>query len=78
MDRSTFESADLIVDEIADTLDEFLDSDYFAAIRLLLARLGEKVGPGYLANFNVSVDVFDAERANALPLLNVGLSTSKG
>jgi hypothetical protein len=26
----------------------------------------------------VCVDVFDAERSNALPLLNVGLSTSKG
>jgi len=39
MDRSTFESADLVVDEIADKLDELLDSDHFAAIRVLLARL---------------------------------------
>jgi hypothetical protein len=78
MDRSTFESADLIIDEIADKLDELLDSDHFAAIRLLLARLSEKVGPRYSANLNVTVDVFDAERSNALPLLNVGLSTSNG
>jgi hypothetical protein len=44
---------------------------------VLLARLSEKVGPRRSANLNVSVDVFDAERSNALPLLNVGLSTSK-
>jgi hypothetical protein len=78
MDRSTFESADLIVDEIADKLDELLDSDHFAAIRLLLARLSEKVGPRYSANLTVCVDVFDAERSNALPLLTLGLSTSEG
>jgi hypothetical protein len=78
MDRSTFESADLIVDEIADKLDELLDSDQFAAIRLLLVRLSEKVGPRYSVNLNVCVDVFDAERSHALPLLNAGLSTSKG
>jgi len=60
MDRSTFESADLILDEMAVTLDELLDSDQFAAVRLLLARLSETVGPRYSVNLNVSVDVFDA------------------
>jgi hypothetical protein len=78
MDRSTFDAADLIVDEIADKLDELLDSDHFAAIRLLLARLSEKVGPRYSANLHVSIDVFEAERSNVLPLLNVGLSASDG
>lgn len=78
MDRSTFESADLVLDEIADKLDELLDSDQLSAIRLLLARLSETVGPRYSVNLNVSVDVFDAERSNALPLLTHGLSTSKG
>ena len=78
MDRSTFESADPILDEMAVTLDELLDSDQFSAVRLLLARLSETVGPRYSVNLNVSVDVFDAERSNALPLLTLGLSTSKG
>jgi hypothetical protein len=78
MDRSTFESADRVVGEIADNLGELIDSDHFAAIRVLLARLSETVGSRYSVNFNVCVDVFDAERSNALPLLNVGLSTSKG
>ncbi|MGO9465081.1 MAG: hypothetical protein ACLQIB_55050 [Isosphaeraceae bacterium] len=47
MDRSTFESADLIIDEIAPTLDELLDSDQFSAVRVALARLSETVGPRY-------------------------------
>ncbi len=78
MDRSTFESADLVVDEIAARLDELLDSDQFAAVRVLLSRLSETVGPRYSVNLTVDVDVFDRERRNALPLLTTGLSTSEG
>ena len=78
MDRSTFESADPILDEMGAMLDELLDSDRFSALRLALARLSEAVGPRYSVNLNVSVDVFDAERSNPLPLLTLGLSTSKG
>ena len=78
MDRSTFESTEEILDEIAATLDELLDSDQFSAIRKTLARLSETVGPRYSANLNVCVDVFDPERSNPLPLLSVGLTTSKG
>jgi hypothetical protein len=43
-----------------------------------LARLSEKVGPRYSANLTVCVDVFDADRSHALPLLTTGLSTSQG
>jgi Zn-finger nucleic acid-binding protein len=78
MDRSTFESAEPILDEMAASLDELLDSDQFSAVRNALARLSETIGPRYSVNLNVSVEVFDAERTNPLPLLNMGLSTSKG
>jgi hypothetical protein len=78
MDRSTFENANPILDEIADKLDEILDSDEFSAVRLALARLSETVGSHCSVNLTVCVDVFDAERSHALPLVNVGLSTSKG
>ncbi len=78
MNRSTFESADPILDEIAATLDELLDSGQFSAVRLALARLSEAVGARYSVNLNVSVEVFDPERPHALPLLTTGLSTSKG
>ena len=78
MDRSTFESADLIVDEIAAKLDDLLDADQFSQIRLALARLSKTVGSRYSVNLNVCVNVFDSERSNALPLFNVGLSVSEG
>ncbi len=52
MDRSTFESADPILDEIAVTLDGLLDSDAFSAVRLALARLSEAVGARYSVNLN--------------------------
>ncbi len=78
MDRSTFESADPILDEIAVTLDELLDSGAFSAVRLALVRLSEAVGARYSVNLNVCVDIFDEERPHALPLLTTGLSTSKG
>ena len=78
MDHSTFEYAEPILKEMASTLDDLLDSDQFSAVRLALARLSQTVGPRYSMNLNVCVDVFDAERSGALPLLNVGLSTSKG
>jgi hypothetical protein len=78
MDRSTFESADLIPDEMSTTLDELLDSHQFSALRLFLARLSETVGPRYSVNLTVCVDVFDEQKPHALPLLTTGLSTSKG
>ncbi len=78
MDRSTFESADPILDDMGAILDELLDSDQFSAIRLALARLSEVVGSRYSVNLNVSVEVFDPERPHALPLLTTGLSASKG
>ena len=62
MDRLTFESANPILDEIADKLDEILDSDDFSAIRLALARLSEAVGSRYSVKLNVCVDIFDAEQ----------------
>ena len=76
MDQSSFESAEPILDEMAATLGELLDSDWFSAVRLALARLSETVGPRYSVNLNLCVDVFDSGRPHALPLLTTGLSTS--
>ena len=78
MDQSLFEAAEPILDEIAEIVDRLLDSDQLADLRLALARLSDKVGPRYSVNLTLCVDVFDAERSNALPLLTTGLSTSKG
>jgi hypothetical protein len=78
MDRASFDSAEPILDEIAALVDQVLDSDQLAGLRLALARLSEIVGPRYSVNLNVSVDVFDPDRSDALPLLTTGLSTSQG
>jgi hypothetical protein len=78
MDRSSFESADPIIDQLAEMVDQVLDSDPFEAIRQALARLSEAVGSRYSVNFTVSVDVLDPGRSNRLPLLTTGFSTSEG
>jgi hypothetical protein len=78
MDRSTFESSDPILDEIASSLDGLLDSDDFSAVRIALARLSKALGHRYSVNSTVCVDVFDAQKPNALPLPTTGLSTSEG
>jgi hypothetical protein len=78
MDRSSFESADPIIDQLAELIDETLESDRTSAIRQALVQLSNAVGPRYSVNLSVIIDVFDPERRHALPLLTTGLSTSGG
>jgi hypothetical protein len=78
MDRPSFESADPIIDQLAEMVDQALDSDQFGAIRQALSRLSEAVGSRYSINLTVSVDAFDPGRSNPLPLLTTGFSTSEG
>src|SRR4051794_39400070 len=78
MDRSSFRSADPILDQMAELIDQTLDSAQVSAIRQALARLSEVVGPRFTVSLSVVVDVFDPERPHALPLLTTGLSTSGG
>jgi hypothetical protein len=78
MDRSTFEAADPIVDQLAEVIDGVLDSIQFSEIRHALVRLSEAIGPQFSVNLNVCVEAFDPHRSNPLPLLQTGLSTSKG
>ena len=78
MDRSSFESADPIIDQLAELIDQTLDSDQLSAVRQALVQLSEAIGPRYSVNLSVIIDVFDPERPHALPLLTTGLSTSEG
>jgi hypothetical protein len=78
MDKSSFESADPIIDQLDEMVDRALDSAQFEEIRKALAQLSEAVGPRYSVNLNVSVDVFDPERGHPLPLLRTGFCTSTG
>jgi hypothetical protein len=78
MDQSSFESADPIVDRMAEMIGRALDSAQLDGIRQAPAELSEAVRQRYLVNLNASVEVFDPTRRQPLPLLMTGLSTSDG
>jgi len=78
MDKSSFESADPIIDQLAELIDQTLESDQLTAIRQALVQLSNAVGSRYSVNLSVVIDVFDPERRHPLPLLSTGLSTSWG
>jgi hypothetical protein len=78
MDRRTFESLEPLLDEMAELIEQILDSDRSSALRVLLTRLSEVVGPRCSVNLDVTIDVFDEERLQPLPLLTTGLMTYEG
>jgi Zn-finger nucleic acid-binding protein len=78
MDKVAFESADPFVDRIAEMIGQIMDSDQLSAVRHALVQLSEAVGSRYSVSLNVTVEVFDPDRAQALPLLTTGLSTTGG
>jgi hypothetical protein len=78
MDRPTFESLEPVLDEMAELIERILDSEQSSALRDALTRLSEVVGPRRSVNLVLTVDVFDEERLQALPLLTTGLTSSEG
>jgi hypothetical protein len=78
MDRRTFDSLEPLLDEMAELIEQYLDSDQSSALRVALTRLSEVVGPRCSVNLIVTVDVLDEGRLQALPLLTTGLTTSEG
>ena len=59
MDKSTFEVVDPLMDEIAESTDQVLDSPELAQLRTLLTELENKLGDRYLVSLRVTVNVFD-------------------
>jgi hypothetical protein len=78
MDRSSFEAAEPIIEQMADLIDQTLNSAQLAALHQALTRLSEALGPSYSVSVNVNIEVFDRERPHPLPLLQTGLCTSEG
>jgi C4-type Zn-finger protein len=78
MDRSHFESADPIVDRIAEMIEKLIDSEEQADLRRALTNLSEAVDSSYSVSLNITIEVFDPKRGHSLPLLTMGLSTSEG
>ena len=73
MDKTAFEIADPIVDEIADAVTEMLESQT-EKLRSLLTQLNKAIGSRYAVSLDVSVGVCDMEKERSLPLLQTGLS----
>ena len=74
MDKTTFEIADPMMDEIADAIGDLLDSPETATIRSLLTKLNDAIGKRYAVSFDVNIEVFDQEKERSLPLIQTGLS----
>jgi hypothetical protein len=75
LDPVTFGAADPLVDEIAKIVDSVLGSEQLAELRNVLAELGKAIGPRYLANLTLTLDICDRDGERNLPLLTTGLST---
>lgn len=78
MEKSLFEAADQIIDGIAEQVDQVLASDQLADLRQALVRLSKTLGAQLSVSLDITVDIFDPARSDALPLLRTGLSTSGG
>jgi hypothetical protein len=59
MNRSSYESSDPIIDQLAELIDETLEADRSSAIRQALVQLSNAVGSRYSVNLSVIIDVFD-------------------
>ena len=59
MDKSTFETVDPLIDEIAELTDKVLASDELARLRKALTRLGATLDEQYAVNLSVVVDISD-------------------
>ncbi|MHB1038509.1 MAG: hypothetical protein ACYC0Y_28130 [Pirellulales bacterium] len=78
MDKTTFEIADPILDEIAEVTSELLDSAETKKLRSLLTKLNKAIGGRYLVSLHLNVSVFDVEKGRCLPLLQTGLAGFDG
>jgi hypothetical protein len=74
MDKTAFETADPIMDEIADAVGVLLDSPETATVRSLLSKLNKAIGKRYAVSLDVNIEVFDREKERCLPLMQTGLS----
>ena len=74
MDKTIFEAADPITDEIAEATTELLESEATQKLRGLLAKLNKVIGTQYAVSLVLNVEVFDDEKKRNLPLLQTGMS----
>jgi hypothetical protein len=74
MDRETFDTADPILDEIAELANVLLMSSELDKLRRLLTKLNKAIGKRYLVGLDFDVTVVDTQQERVLPLLQTGLA----
>jgi len=77
MDQETWKKSEDVINEIAESIDELLDSPELEAIRAQLTELGGRLGKRYNVNLNCILDVVDWTEERCLPLVNTGISTNE-
>ena len=78
MERSTFEAANVCLQRIVELIDKLTDSPQVGALKSELAALNKTVGTEYSVNLQCSLEVYDRERKQALPLARTGLTSLSG
>ena len=77
MDQDTWRRSEGQCARIGEKLDALLESPHFQEIREILGKLSKELGGRYVVNLTGVLDVFDPERARAMPLLSTGVSTKE-
>jgi hypothetical protein len=77
MDQTQFHAANECVNEIAEQLDDILDSPELAKVREVLAALAKRLGEPYTVSLTCLVEVFDSDQGRSLPLLTTGVLASE-
>jgi hypothetical protein len=74
MEKSSFERAEPIIERVADAAENVLDSAEIGELSSLLVELNKALGSRYRVFLDLCIKVFDENKANGLPLLELGLN----
>lgn len=78
MERYKFEKIDPLVDKLAESIDELVGAEPWAAVKQQMADISAILGEKYSLTLEFILQVHDPEREHSLPLLQTGFSTTNG
>lgn len=74
MEKTTFQAADPIVDEVSEAASILLQDVSTKELCRLLTKLTEAIGSRYEVSLSLNVDIFEEAKNRTMPLLQTGLS----
>ena len=78
MEKNEFEQIDPLIDEISEQVSDLIEGETLEQLKAKLSEISTILGEPYLLTLEISLQVFDSDRENSLPLLQTGLSTNNG